>query len=74
MLQERPVYPFPAIVNQKKAKLALILNAIDPTIGGVLLTGVKGSGKSLLVRAFADILPEVTVVKSCMFKCDPKVR
>jgi len=71
-LQERPIYPFPATVGQEKAKLALILNAIDPTIGGVLLTGVKGSGKSLLVRAFAGVLPEITVVKNCTFNCDPK--
>ncbi|MFH0896965.1 MAG: ATP-binding protein [Candidatus Bathyarchaeota archaeon] len=68
---EKPVYPFSAIVDQSKPKLALILNAIDPTIGGVLLTGPKGTGKSLAVRALNEILPEVEVAEDCAFHCSP---
>jgi len=66
------VYPFSAIVGQEKMKLALILNVINPKIGGVLLRGEKGTGKSLTVRALANLLPEVEVVSNCPFRCDPK--
>ena len=65
------VFPFAAIVGMDKAKLALMTVAIDPTIGGVLLSGDKGTGKSTLVRAFADVLPEIPVVKGCPFNCNP---
>lgn len=65
------VYPFSAIVGQEKMKLALILNVINPKIGGVLLRGEKGTGKSLVVRALAHLLPEVDVVTDCPFHCDP---
>ncbi|MCS7095743.1 MAG: putative cobaltochelatase [Nitrososphaerota archaeon] len=65
------VYPFTAIVGQEKMKNALILNVINPRIGGVLLRGEKGTGKSLAVRALADLLPEVEVVAGCPFNCDP---
>ncbi|MEM2816076.1 MAG: putative cobaltochelatase [Candidatus Bathyarchaeia archaeon] len=65
------VYPFTAIVGQEKMKTALILNVINPRIGGVLLRGEKGTGKSLAVRALADLLPEVEVVAGCPFNCDP---
>lgn len=64
-------FPFSAIVGQEKAKLALICNAIDPSIGGVLLSGDKGTGKSTMVRAFAQILPEIEVVDGCAFNCNP---
>lgn len=64
-------FPFSAIVGHEKAKLALICNAIDPTIGGVLLAGDKGSGKSTMVRAFSQILPEIEVVDNCPFNCNP---
>lgn len=66
------VYPFSAIVGQEKMKLALILNVINPKIGGVLLRGEKGTGKSLTVRAIANLLPEVEVVTNRPFHCDPK--
>jgi magnesium chelatase subunit D len=67
----KTVYPFSAIVGQEKMKLALILNVINPKIGGVLLRGEKGTGKSLAVRALANLLPEVKVVADCPFHCDP---
>jgi len=69
--RERIVYPFAAIVNQDLLKLALIINAINPRIGGLLIRGEKGSGKSMAVRALADLLPEIEVVKGCPFNCNP---
>jgi len=68
---ERLVFPFSAIVGQEKMKLALILNAINPQIGGVLIRGEKGTGKSTIARALADLLPEVSVVEGCPFHCNP---
>ncbi|MEM2127028.1 MAG: ATP-binding protein [Candidatus Bathyarchaeia archaeon] len=65
------VYPFTAIVDQEPVKRALILNAIDPSIGGVLISGPKGTGKSLIVRAFSQVLPEIEVVADCPFRCSP---
>ena len=67
----KTVYPFSAIVGQETMKMALILNVINPKIGGVLLRGEKGTGKSLAVRALAHLLPEVDVVTDCPFHCDP---
>ncbi len=62
------IFPFTAIVGQEKMKKALILNAINPKIGGVLLSGDKGTGKSTMVRALADVLPEIEV-SDCIFNC-----
>jgi magnesium chelatase subunit D len=70
--KNKTVYPFSAIVGQEKMKLALILNVINPKIGGVLLRGEKGTGKSLTVRALANLLPEIEVVSNCPFRCDPQ--
>jgi Mg-chelatase subunit ChlI len=67
----RAVFPFTAIVNQERLKLALLLNAINPRIGGVLIRGPKGTGKSTAVRALVDLLPEVDVVEGCPFGCNP---
>ncbi|MHA1470606.1 MAG: ATP-binding protein, partial [Candidatus Asgardarchaeia archaeon] len=68
---KRYVFPFSAIVGQENMKLALLLNAINPRIGGVLIRGQKGTGKSTAVRALADLLPEIDVVEGCPFNCNP---
>src|SRR5438067_9913897 len=68
---ERYSYPFSAIVGQEQMKLALVLNAINPIVGGVLIRGEKGTGKSTAVRALAALLPEHDVVEACHFGCDP---
>src|SRR6266478_5440858 len=68
---ERQVYPFSAIVGQDKMKLALVLNASHPAIGGVLIRGEKGTGKSTAVRALAHLLPDQEVVEGCHFGCHP---
>jgi len=65
------VFPFTAIVGQERMKRALILNAISPMIGGVLIRGERGTGKSTAARALADLLPEITVVSDCPFGCNP---
>ena len=65
------VFPFSAIVGQERLKLALILNAINPGVGGVLIRGEKGTAKSTAVRALASLLPPVRVVKGCPWSCDP---
>jgi len=64
-------FPFSAIVGMENAKLALMVNAVNPLIGGVVLAGDKGTGKSTLVRAFAQVLPEQPVAKGCSFNCNP---
>lgn len=66
------IFPFTAIVDQNEMKLALILNVIDPSIGGVLIMGEKGTAKSTTVRALADLLPEIEVIKGCRFNCSPE--
>lgn len=68
---KRLLYPFAAIVGQEKMKRALILNAINPSIGGVLIRGQKGTAKSTAVRGLAEILPGIEVVTGCRFGCDP---
>ncbi|MBR7006806.1 MAG: AAA family ATPase [Candidatus Methanomethylophilaceae archaeon] len=69
----RPVFPFSAIVGQEDMKEALILNTINPLIGGVLIRGEKGTAKSTAVRALAGLLPEREVVLGCPCGCDPRV-
>ncbi len=68
---KRNPYPFTAIVDQEQMKTALLLNAVDPSIGGVLISGHKGTGKSTAVRGLAALLPEIKVVKGCPYHCDP---
>jgi len=67
----RLIFPFSAIVGLDNAKLALLCVAVNPLIGGVLLRGDKGTGKSTLVRALANVLPEIEVVADCPFNCNP---
>jgi magnesium chelatase subunit D len=66
-----PPYPFAALVGAEDLKLALVLNAVHPPIGGVLVRGEKGTAKSTAVRGLAALLPEVAVVPGCRFACDP---
>jgi len=65
------IFPFTSIVGQERMKRALILNAISPAIGGVLIRGERGTGKSTAARALAALLPEIEVVADCPFACDP---
>ncbi|WP_345129130.1 VWA domain-containing protein [Dactylosporangium darangshiense] len=66
-----PPYPFSAVVGLPDLRLALLLTAVSPAIGGVLVRGEKGTAKSTVVRALAALLPEVDVVSGCRFACDP---
>ena len=68
------VYPFTAIVDQEEMKLALLLNVINPLIGGVLIRGERGTGKSTAVRALASLLPAIDVNEGCPFNDDPANR
>jgi magnesium chelatase subunit I len=70
-ISERPVFPFTAIVGQEEMKLALALNVIDPKIGGVIIMGDRGTGKSTTIRAITDILPEMEVVENDPFNSHP---
>jgi len=65
------IFPFTAFVNQEDLKTALIINAINPQIGGVLIKGEKGSGKSTVVRSLVGVLPDIEVVSDCPFNCRP---
>jgi Mg-chelatase subunit ChlI len=65
------IYPFTAIVGQERMKRALVLNAVDPRIGGVLIRGERGTAKSTAARALAALLPSVDVIADCRFGCDP---
>ncbi len=65
-------FPYSAILGQGKMKMALILNVIDPQIGGVLLTGHQGTGKSTAVRSLVEVMPQIDIVKGCLFSCDPE--
>ncbi|GAA3345883.1 hypothetical protein GCM10020358_54690 [Amorphoplanes nipponensis] len=64
-------YPFSAVVGLDDLRLALLLTAVSPAVGGVLVRGEKGTAKSTVVRALAALLPEVDVVRGCRFACDP---
>ncbi|MEJ7840820.1 MAG: putative cobaltochelatase [Rubrobacter sp.] len=65
-------YPLSAIVGQEDLKLALLLNAVSPEVGGVLVRGEKGTAKSTAVRALAKLLPPIEVIAGCPYSCDPK--
>ncbi|GAA2631362.1 MULTISPECIES: putative cobaltochelatase [Streptomyces] len=64
-------YPFTAVVGQTDLRLALLLNAVSPAVGGVLVRGEKGTAKSTAVRALSALLPQVDVVSGCRFSCAP---
>mgnify|MGYP002653316009 CR=1 FL=1 len=66
-----PRFPFTAIVGADDLATALLLSAISPEIGGVLVRGEKGTAKSTMVRALAEVLPQQRVVAGCRFGCDP---
>lgn len=72
-MERQAVYPFTAIVGQEDMKLALILNVINPSLGGVLIKGEKGTAKSTAVRAIAELLPPMDCIKGCRFHCNPHV-
>ena len=65
------VFPFSAIVGQDDMQLAILIAAIDPPIGGVLVVGDRGTGKSTAVRALAALLPPMRAVVGCRYRCDP---
>nr|YP_009968367.1 Mg-protoporyphyrin IX chelatase [Cyanidiococcus yangmingshanensis]QMX77468.1 Mg-protoporyphyrin IX chelatase [Cyanidiococcus yangmingshanensis]UNJ16083.1 Mg-protoporyphyrin IX chelatase [Cyanidioschyzonaceae sp. 3]WDB00424.1 Mg-protoporyphyrin IX chelatase [Cyanidiococcus yangmingshanensis] len=70
-MQTKPVFPFTAIVGQEEMKLALLLNVVDPKIGGVMIMGDRGTGKTTTIRALVDILPSIPVVKDDVFNSHP---
>jgi Mg-chelatase subunit ChlI len=65
-------FPFTAIVEQERLKQALLLNAVNPAVGGLLVKGTSGTGKSTAVRGLAELLPEIDVVADCAFSCSPR--
>ena len=67
-----PVMPFAALVGQEHMKLALLVNVVNPKVGGVLIRGEKGTAKSTAVRALAELLPEQEAVADCPYACDPR--
>lgn len=67
----RPVFPFSAIVSQEEMKLSLLIAAIEPTIGGVMVFGDRGTGKTTAIRALAALLPKMRVINNCPYNCDP---
>jgi magnesium chelatase subunit I len=72
MAPRRAVFPFTAVIGQEDMKLALLLNVIDPRIGGVMIMGDRGTGKSTTIRALADLLPEIAIVAGDPFNRSPQ--
>ena len=71
LTKKRRVFPFTAVIGQEEMKLALLLNVIDPRIGGVMIMGDRGTGKSTTIRALADLLPDIEVVKGDPYNSSP---
>ncbi|MDE1819518.1 MAG: zinc ribbon domain-containing protein [Euryarchaeota archaeon] len=65
------LFPFSGVLGQEKMKLALLCNIVDPLVGGVLISGQKGTAKSVTVRGLTEITPEIKIVEGCRFSCDP---
>tara|TARA_Y100000589_G_scaffold63550_2_gene54852 strand:- start:749 stop:1840 length:1092 start_codon:yes stop_codon:yes gene_type:complete len=72
LTKKRRVFPFTAVIGQEEMKLALLLNVIDPRIGGVMIMGDRGTGKSTTIRALADLLPAIEVVKGDPYNSSPE--
>jgi Mg-chelatase subunit ChlI len=68
---KKPAFPFTRLAGQEEMKLALLLNVVDPSIGGVLIMGDRGTGKSVAVRSLVDLLPMIDVVKDDPFNSHP---
>ncbi len=68
----KPIFPFSAIVGQDDMKRALLIAAVDHSVGGVLVFGDRGTGKSTAIRALASLLPKISVVTGCAYNCDPE--
>jgi magnesium chelatase subunit D len=66
-----PVFPFTALVGQEEMQLALLLNVVEPKVGGVLIMGARGTGKTTAVRGLARLLPPLVCVRGCAYNCDP---
>src|SRR6056297_1038275 len=66
------IFPFTALLGQDRMKAALLANAVDPGIGGVLVRGEKGTGKTTVVRALSKLLPWIEVMTGCPYHCDPR--
>lgn len=71
VMKKHNIFPFTGLIGQNKMKSGLILNTVDPGIGGVLISGHKGTGKSTAVRALAQVLPKIESVKGCKYHCSP---
>jgi magnesium chelatase subunit I len=71
-ISKKPTFPFTAIVGQDELKLSLLLCVVDPSIGGVMVMGHRGTGKSTAVRALAALLPQMAVANDCPYGCDPR--
>ena len=72
MKTKRPVFPFTALVGQRDMQRGLIIAAVDPMVGGVLILGDRGTGKSTAVRALAAVLPPIRAVSGCAYRCAPQ--
>jgi magnesium chelatase subunit I len=68
---DRTSFPFSALVGQERLRLGLLVAAVEPTLGGILVSGTKGTGKSTAVRALRALLPEIETVEGCPFRCPP---